>query len=159
DILGPLFDLVKSLGGEALVRDNSGSGEAYGGLLNEHAEYYDYHFYCDLPFYPGLIDEVSPRLRPQQPRLFGAICDADTCRDLRRLDHRPPTTDHRPPTTETEPDTETPRHGDTEDDRLLSLSPGLPLSLSPGLPLLQSSVVGRRSSVVGRPWWTLDEPD
>jgi hypothetical protein len=85
DILGPLFELVKSLGGDALVRDNSGSGEAYGGLLNEHAEYYDYHFYSDLPFYRGLIDEFSPRWRPEQPWLFGEFCDADTFRDLRRL--------------------------------------------------------------------------
>ncbi|HET9223116.1 MAG TPA: glycoside hydrolase, partial [Roseiflexaceae bacterium] len=96
DILGPLFELVKSLGGDALVRDNSGSGEAYGGLLHEHAEYYDYHFYCDLPYYRGLIDEFSPRWRPEQPWLFGEFCDADTFRDLRRLDHRPPITDHRP---------------------------------------------------------------
>src|SRR5206468_2069663 len=34
DILGPLFALVKALAADALVRDNSGSGEAYGGLLN-----------------------------------------------------------------------------------------------------------------------------
>jgi hypothetical protein len=95
DILGPLFELVKSLGGDTLVRDNSGSGEAYGGLLNEHAEYYDYHFYCDLPFYRGLIDEFSPRWRPEQPWLFGEFCDADTFRDLRRLDYRPPATDNR----------------------------------------------------------------
>jgi hypothetical protein len=95
NILGPLFELVKSLGGDALVRDNSGSGEAYGGLLNEHAEYYDYHFYCDLPFYRGLIDEFSPRWRPEQPWLFGEFCDADTFRDLRRLDNRQPTTDDR----------------------------------------------------------------
>jgi hypothetical protein len=133
DILGPLFELVKSLGGDALVRDNSGSGEAYGGLLNEHAEYYDYHFYCDLQFYRGLIDEFSPRWRPEQPWLFGEFCDADTFRDLRRLDDQPPlrhgsgqaTTDHRPSLFEA----------------------------------IRSSVVGRRSSVVSVPWWTLNDSD
>ncbi len=95
DILGPLFALVKSLGGDALVRDNSGSGGAYGGLLDEHAEYYDYHFYSDLQFFRGLIDEFSPRWRTAQPWLFGEFCDADTFRDL---DDRRPTTDDRRPT-------------------------------------------------------------
>jgi hypothetical protein len=123
DILGPLFEQVKTLGGDALVRDNSGSGEAYGGLLNEHAEYYDYHFYCDLPFYRGLIDEFSPRWRPEQLWLFGEFCDADTFRDLRRLDTRP-TTDERQ-----------------------------------GILARVWSVVGGQSSVVGKPWWTLNDSD
>ena len=35
DLLGPLYELVKGLVGDALVRDNSGSGEAYGGSLDE----------------------------------------------------------------------------------------------------------------------------
>ncbi|HZC27586.1 MAG TPA: glycoside hydrolase family 2 TIM barrel-domain containing protein, partial [Actinopolymorphaceae bacterium] len=41
DILGPLYAHVKSLARDALVRDNSGSGEAYGGLLAEYADFYD----------------------------------------------------------------------------------------------------------------------
>jgi hypothetical protein len=85
DLLAPLFEMVKRLGGDALVRDNSGSGEAYGGLLDEHAEFYDYHFYSDLQFYRALIDQFSPRWRATQPWLFGEFCDADTFRDLRRL--------------------------------------------------------------------------
>jgi hypothetical protein len=84
-ILGPLFAMVKGLVGDALVRDNSGSGEAYGGLLDEHAEFYDYHFYSDMPFLRGLIDEFTPRWRPERPWLFGEFCDADTFRDLRRF--------------------------------------------------------------------------
>lgn len=67
-----------------LVRDNSGSGEAYGGLLNEFAQYYDYHFYADLHFFRSLLDAFSPRWRPVQPWLFGEYCDYDTFRDLRR---------------------------------------------------------------------------
>jgi hypothetical protein len=80
DILGPLYALVKQHGGGALVRDNSGSGEAYGGLLNEFADYYDYHFYCDLQFFRTLVDFFSPRWRPEQPWIFGEYCDYDTFR-------------------------------------------------------------------------------
>ncbi|HWQ13525.1 MAG TPA: glycoside hydrolase [Roseiflexaceae bacterium] len=85
EILGPLYALVKRLAGDALVRDNSGSGEAYGGLLNEFADYYDYHFYCDLQFFRGLVDYFSPRWRPEQPWVFGEFCDYDTFRDPRRM--------------------------------------------------------------------------
>ncbi|HEX5690109.1 MAG TPA: glycoside hydrolase, partial [Roseiflexaceae bacterium] len=92
DILGPLFDMVKGLVGDALVRDNSGSGEAYGGLLDEHAEFYDYHFYSDLPFLRGLIDEFTPRWRPELPWLFGEFCDADTFCDPRWNKNQEPRT-------------------------------------------------------------------
>jgi hypothetical protein len=84
EILAPLYELVKREGGGALVRDNSGSGEAYGGLLNEFADYYDYHFYCELPFFRPLVESFNPRWRPQQPWIFGEFCDYDTFRDLRR---------------------------------------------------------------------------
>ncbi len=80
EILGPLYALVKRAGEGALVRDNSGSGEAYGGLLNEFADYYDYHFYCDIQFFRNLVDYFSPRWRPQQPWIFGEFCDYDTFR-------------------------------------------------------------------------------
>ena len=95
-MLGPLFDMVKRHAGDALVRDNSGSGEAYGGLLNEHAEFYDYHFYAAPEHFRALLDSFSPRWRPVQPWLFGEFCESDTFRDLRRLDHRPPATDQPP---------------------------------------------------------------
>jgi hypothetical protein len=85
EMLEPLYRHVKALIGEALLRDNSGSGEAYGGLLNEFAEYYDYHFYSDIQFLGELIDTFTPRWRPVQPWLFGEFCDSDTFRDLRKL--------------------------------------------------------------------------
>ncbi|MDQ3856300.1 MAG: glycoside hydrolase [Chloroflexota bacterium] len=85
DVLGPLYELARSLAGNALVRDNSGSGEAYGGLLNEHAEFYDYHFYSDLQWFRPLLDHFTPRWRREMPWLFGEYCDLDTFRDLRRL--------------------------------------------------------------------------
>lgn len=92
-LLAPLFALVKRLAGDALVRDNSGSGEAYGGLLNEYAEFYDYHFYCELQHFRGLLDTFAPRGRAPMPWLFGEYCDYDTFRDLREFDHQLPTTD------------------------------------------------------------------
>src|SRR5262249_34163661 len=88
EILRPLYALVKNESGGAPVRDNSGSGEAYGGLLDEHADFYDYHFYSELPFLRELLDYFSPRWRPQQPWLFGEFCDYDTFRDLRRFEGR-----------------------------------------------------------------------
>jgi beta-galactosidase/beta-glucuronidase len=60
-LLGPLYSRVKSLIGDALLRDNSGSGEAFGGLLNEFADYYDHHFYSDVQFLRQLLDTFSPR--------------------------------------------------------------------------------------------------
>jgi hypothetical protein len=84
-ILAPLFQLAKQHFPDALVRDNSGSGDAYGGLLDEHAEFYDYHFYSDPHFFTPLLDHFTPRWRPRQPWVFGEFCDADTFRDLRHL--------------------------------------------------------------------------
>jgi len=85
ELLAPLYTMVKQLAGDALVRDNSGSGEAYGGLLNEYADYYDYHFYSDIHFFRNLIDYFTPRWRPVQPWVFGEFCDLDTFRDIQKL--------------------------------------------------------------------------
>ncbi len=85
EFLKPLYATIKNLIGDALLRDNSGSGEAYGGLLNEFADYYDYHFYSDIQFLRQLFDFFSPRWRSKQPWLFGEFCDSDTFRDLRLL--------------------------------------------------------------------------
>ena len=89
ELLERLYRQTKALVGDALVRDNSGSGEAYGGLLDEYAEYYDYHFYAELPEFRPLLDHFAPRTRPEQPFLFGEFCDSDTFRDLRELDAWP----------------------------------------------------------------------
>jgi hypothetical protein len=86
DFLHGLYHLAKPLVGDALLRDNSGSGEAYGGLLDEHAEYYDHHFYAELPFFRPLLEYFSPRWRKTQPWLLGEFCDSDSFRDLRRLE-------------------------------------------------------------------------
>ncbi len=75
ELLAPPYATVKAHAGDALVRDNSGSGEAYGGLLNEHAEFYDYHFYAELQHLRGLLDHFSPRWRPSS---LGASANSAT---------------------------------------------------------------------------------
>ena len=85
DFLSHLYSLAKEATGDALVRDNSGSGECYGGLLNEHADYYDYHFYTDPHFYRPLMDGFAADWREKKPWLFGEFCDQDTIRDFEGL--------------------------------------------------------------------------
>jgi len=85
DLLEPLYLMVKEMIPQALVRDNSGSSEAYGGSLNESADYHDHHFYSDIHFFQALLDLFSPRWRHPKPWVFGEFCDLDTYRDLRKL--------------------------------------------------------------------------
>lgn len=80
--LEKLYWLVKRLTDSPLVRDNSGGGEAYHGLLKEFADFYDNHFYCDLPFLRPLYDYFTPRGRAPLPWLLGEYCDYDTFRDM-----------------------------------------------------------------------------
>jgi hypothetical protein len=180
DILGPLYEQIKALvrdplsasGTRALLRDNSGSGEVYGGLLNEHAEYYDYHFYSDLQFFRGLLDYFSPRWRPEMPWLFGEFCDCDTFRDLRRLDDRPTTNDQRP-TTNDDGDKQTRRQGDadhatgdgqpTNDQDKETSRQGNKETAEPKLNTEHSTLkTSAPSSILHPPssaWWTLDDPE
>lgn len=138
DILGPLYEMVKRLGGGGLVRDNSGSGEAYGGLLNEFADYYDYHFYCDLQFFRPLLDTFSPRWRPQQPWIFGEFCDYDTFRDLRNLlGHR----EHR-------------EHRDEDPDAARAHATAAEAQHGAAVSPSESSV----TSVAESPWWVSADP-
>ncbi|MEO7910500.1 MAG: glycoside hydrolase, partial [Roseiflexaceae bacterium] len=133
ELLAPLYALVKVHAGDALVRDNSGSGEAYGGLLNELAEFYDYHFYAELQHLRGLLDHFSPRWRPEQPWVFGEFCDYDTFRDIRKLFERRKTKDER---------------------RKLAYGKWKRLNTRHR----RSFVLGR-SSFALRPWWTTNDPE
>ncbi|MGE5552242.1 MAG: glycoside hydrolase family 2 protein [Bacteroidota bacterium] len=85
EFLARLYAVAKESAGEALVRDNSGSGECYGGLLREHADYYDYHFYTDPHFYRPLMDRFAADWRERKPWLYGEFCDQDVVRDIRQL--------------------------------------------------------------------------
>jgi hypothetical protein len=80
--LGDLYERVKKGTQGALVRDNSGSAECYGGPLPEHADYWDFHLYCDLPQARVTFDAFAPRWRAAQPFLFGEFNDQDAFRDL-----------------------------------------------------------------------------
>jgi hypothetical protein len=134
DVLEPLYRIVKQLAGDALVRDNSGSGEAYGGLLNESADFYDYHFYSELQFFRGLLDGFSPRWRPEKPWLFGEFCDQDTFREPVRLGEETSDTKHE-----------------------------IPKKPQPAVGSRQSAVkrlpiVNHQSSIVNPPWWATHDP-
>ena len=84
ELLEPLYAMTRAQAGDVLVRDNSGSGEAYGGLLHEFADYYDYHFYSDIHHFRHLLDHFTPRWRAVQPWVFGEFCDLDTFRGGRQ---------------------------------------------------------------------------
>lgn len=80
--MADLYRIVKEETNSPLVRDNSGSAECYGGPLPEHADYWDFHLYCDAPQARVTFDSFAPRWRERQPFLFGEFNDQDTLRDL-----------------------------------------------------------------------------
>lgn len=80
-----LTNLVRNLTGCPLVKDNSGGAEMYGGDLREYGALYDFHPYCDLPFYPPVLDSLLPGGRQPMPLLLGEFNDIDAHRDLARI--------------------------------------------------------------------------
>jgi hypothetical protein len=76
--LGQLYSQTKELTTGVLVRDNSGSSEAYYGPLHEHADFYDNHLYCELQFLRPLLDTFASGWRVVKPWLMGEFCDYDT---------------------------------------------------------------------------------
>lgn len=85
EFIEKLFYTVKDNINGGLIKDNSGSGECYGGLLKEYGDFYDYHFYTDPHFYRDLIDRFGASWREKKPWLFGEFCDLDTVRDIVKL--------------------------------------------------------------------------
>lgn len=85
-----LVNLVHNLTGCPLVKDNSGGAEMYGGDLREFGSFYDYHPYCDTPFYPSVLDSLLPGPRQSMPLLLGEFNDIDVHRDLARLHEEMP---------------------------------------------------------------------
>jgi hypothetical protein len=77
-----LYGLVANLTGSPLVKDNSGGAEMYGGDLREFGDFYDFHPYCDTPFYPQVLDSLLPGPRAEAPLLLGEFNDIDCHRDL-----------------------------------------------------------------------------
>ncbi len=80
-----LYKMVKEITGCPLVKDNSGGSEMYGGDLREFGDFYDFHPYCDLPFYPQVLDSLLIGPRKKMPILLGEFNDVDVFRDLARL--------------------------------------------------------------------------
>ena len=77
-----MVEMVQALTGCDWVKDNSGGAEMYGGDLREYGTFDDFHPYCDLPFYPPVLDS----LRKDEGRiLLGEFNDHDVHRDLARL--------------------------------------------------------------------------
>lgn len=79
------YQMVKSLTGSSLVTDNSGGAEMYGGDPREFGDFYDFHPYCDTPFYPVVLDSLLPGPRTAKPTLLGEFNDYDAHRDLLSL--------------------------------------------------------------------------
>lgn len=80
-----MVERIRELTGAALVTDNSGGAEMYGGDPREFGDFYDFHPYCDTPFFPTVLDALLPGARASKPLLLGEFNDHDTHRDLVRL--------------------------------------------------------------------------
>ncbi|MBV6458915.1 MAG: hypothetical protein HONBIEJF_02054 [Fimbriimonadaceae bacterium] len=85
-----LVEMIKQKTGSPLVRDNSGGAEMYGGDLREFGDFWDFHPYCDTPFYPEVLDSLQPGPRPGQPVLLGEFNDIDVHRDFGWLQRERP---------------------------------------------------------------------
>ena len=91
-LLDALSVIVKLWMPNVLRCDNSGSGEAYGGVTgirSEYRDFYDYHFYCEPHYFQLLIDHFERAYQPRKPWIFGEFCDADTLRDFNLLQPLP----------------------------------------------------------------------
>ncbi len=84
-LLSALDDTVRTLAGDTLVCDNSGSGESYGGLAVDFADFTDYHPYGDIHHFEPLFDHWRRDWRSPRPWIFGEFCDSDGFRDLGEL--------------------------------------------------------------------------
>ncbi len=89
DFLRALHALAREWFPNALICDNSGSAEAYGGVLTDLSDFYDYHFYTDPHFFQPLVQHFSRAYHPEKPWIYGEFCDADTLRDFRLHFYRP----------------------------------------------------------------------
>ncbi len=79
-LLSNLDQAVRSQVSDVLVCDNSGSGESYGGLDFDFADYTDYHPYYDIHYFEPLLDNWRRDWQKARPWIFGEFCDSDTFR-------------------------------------------------------------------------------
>lgn len=85
-----LVDMVRELVPGAIVKDNSGSAEMYGGDLREFGDFNDYHPYCELNFYPEVLDSLQNGPRTAKPIFLGEFDDIDVHRKLDKLREEAP---------------------------------------------------------------------
>ena len=85
ELLGELDRAIRDNVTDVLVCDNSGSGEAYGGLAVDFADFTDYHTYGDIHFLEETLDNWRRDWLPVRPWIFGEFCDADGFRDLQEI--------------------------------------------------------------------------
>jgi len=84
-LLGTLNRVVRDSVSHVLVCDNSGSGESYGGLDFDFADFTDYHPYYDLHYFEPLLDNWRRDWKPPRPWIFGEFNDQDGFRDHAEL--------------------------------------------------------------------------
>lgn len=82
DLLSQLNAIVRGKVNDILLCDNSGSGESYGGLDIDFADFSDYHPYFDIHFFEPLLNHWKRDWLPSRPWIFGEFCDSDTFRDI-----------------------------------------------------------------------------
>jgi hypothetical protein len=85
ELLGQLNAAVRGQVADVLICDNSGSGESYGGLDEDFADFSDYHPYYDLHYFEPLLDNWKRDWQKPRPWIFGEFCDSDTFRNLDEL--------------------------------------------------------------------------
>ncbi|MBI3962222.1 MAG: glycoside hydrolase, partial [Deinococcus sp.] len=76
--LQELDGVVRQRSSGALLCDNSGRAEAYGGVAVDLADFVDYHFYSDLHYFRPLLDHFRRDWQQERPWIFGEFCDFDT---------------------------------------------------------------------------------
>jgi hypothetical protein len=86
DLLSQLSEMARAAFPDALICDNSGSGEAYKGLAFDYADFNDYHFYADWHYFSPLCDHFRRDWRPARPTIFGEFCDCDDYRSPDDID-------------------------------------------------------------------------
>lgn len=85
EFLQELDQVVRRSTTDILICDNSGSGESYGGLDFDYADFSDYHPYYDIHYFESLLDNWRRDWQISRPWIFGEFCDADTFRDLDKI--------------------------------------------------------------------------
>ena len=81
ELLARLDEAVRGVVSNVLICDNSGSGESYGGLDFDFADFTDYHPYYDIHYFESLLDNWRRDWQRSRPWIFGEFCDSDTYRD------------------------------------------------------------------------------